>query len=557
MKINNPHEFYLSIEKKNLLTRNPISTPASKGATPPKYSKEIIGDIIYEIDVSVLLRDGTKIYIDIARPLNIEKSAPLIGWGPYGKHVRNNPSRYRPGGMNPEHISPHTRFEAPNPEFWVPHGYAVISVDPRGTWHSEGIATFISEQEALDFYDLIEWAGQQNWSNGKVGLSGVSYLAVSQWRVAALKPPHLAAINPWEGWTDTYREVAYHGGIPDSYFWEFISGRWSSSVNPIEDLIAETYAHPLFDDFWASKTARPQEIDIPAFVVASWSDQGLHTRGTLEGFKQLGSKEKWLLVHGRKKWAHYYEPSNVEKAKTFFDHFLHEKDNDLKSWPKVELELRDAHFKGNQFSASAWPPAETIYKKLFLYAAKCEMLTSPPAEISCASYASTEPLSNIEFKYTFTETTKVAGHMALHTFVQAESAADMDLFIGIKKYDNKGQEVAFPYCAQFDDGPVALGWLRVSHRLLDEEKSTEHQPILAHQRILKLAEKEIVPVSIEIWPSGTIFHPGESISVIIQGTEICKHIALAHYNHLQTVNLGVHNIYTGGDYPSYLVIPTI
>lgn len=554
---NNSQEYFLEIEKKNKILRSPISTPASKGASTPNYEKKIENGIIFEKDVSIQLRDGTIIFADIARPQSDVNAAPLIAWGPYGKHVRNNPSRYRPGGMNPEHINEHTRFEAPNPLFWVPHGYAIINVDPRGTWHSKGTASFISEQEAIDFYDVIEWAGTQAWSNGKVGLSGVSYLAVSQWRVAALNPPHLAAINPWEGWTDTYREVAFHGGIPDNYFWEFISGRWSSSINEVEDLVAETYAHPLYDDFWKAKTARPQEINVPAFVVASWSDQGLHTRGTLEGFKKLGSKNKWLYVHGRKKWAHYYAPENVEMAKTFFDHFLHGKNNDLLQWPSVQFEVRKSHFNGEIETATQWPPAETKYKKLYLNPSKLELQEDKPYFESHATYDSKDNESCLEFKFTFKECTKVVGHMALHMHVQAEKATDMDIFIGIKKYNIHGEEVHFPYCAQFDDGPVALGWLRASHRLLDEKESTEHQPILAHQKILKLAEDEIAPVSIEIWPSGTVFESGETISLVIQGSEICKHIALAHYNHLRTLNEGAHKIYSGPERLSYLVIPTI
>ena len=156
--------------------------------------------------------------------------------------------------------------------------------------------------EALDCYDLIEWAGTQPWSTGRVGLSGVSYLASIQWFVAALAPPHLAAINPWEGWSDTYREVARHGGIPETCFWRYLPSRWGHSVTEVEDLAAEDAEHPLYDAFWASKSAPLERITVPAFVVASWSDQGLHTRGTLEGFKQIASRQKWLEVHGRKKF---------------------------------------------------------------------------------------------------------------------------------------------------------------------------------------------------------------------------------------------------------------
>ena len=121
-------------------------------------------------------------------------------------------------------------------------------------------------------------------------MSGVSYLAQLQWRVAELNPPHLAAINPWEGWTDTYREVATHGGIPDTHFWPTLWNRWGAARGPIEDLEAETKEHPLYDDFWRSKAVDFSKIKTPAFVVASWTDQGLHTRGTFEGFKRIASR---------------------------------------------------------------------------------------------------------------------------------------------------------------------------------------------------------------------------------------------------------------------------
>ena len=136
--------------------------------------------------------------------------------------------------LNNGDTSEYTAFEAPDPVFWIPSGYAVVVIDVRGTWYSEGTAHYLAPEEAQDFYDAVEWAGTQPWSSGKVGLSGVSYLAQLQWRVAELNPPHLAAINPWEGWTDTYREVATHGGIPDTHFWPTLWNRWGAARGPIE-----------------------------------------------------------------------------------------------------------------------------------------------------------------------------------------------------------------------------------------------------------------------------------------------------------------------------------
>ena len=282
--------------------------------------------MLIDRDVAVTVSPGEPIYVDVYRPDSPVPAAPLIAWSPYGKH---NPAPigilYPRSGVRPEHTSPLTTFEAPDPQYWVPHGYAIVTADIPGTWYSRGRATYCSPEEAQAFAQLIEWAGTQPWSNGRVGLSGVSYLTTSQWRVAELSPPHLAAINPWEGWNDTYREVVRHGGIPETWFWPYIWQRWGASVTEIEDLAAETAAHPFYDDFWRSKSADLEKITVPAFVVASWSDHGLHSRGTLEGFRRISSAHKWLDVHGRKKWAYYYDPESVERQRVFFDYFLRDR----------------------------------------------------------------------------------------------------------------------------------------------------------------------------------------------------------------------------------------
>src|SRR5207248_2735324 len=157
-----------------------------------------------------------------------------------------------------------------------------------------------------------------------------------------------------EGWSDTYREVVRHGGIPETSFWPYIWGRWGASVTEIEDLAAETAAHPFYDAFWRSKTANLERITVPAFVVASWSDQGLHTRGTLEGFRRISSPHKWLDVHGRKKWAYYYDPESVARQRVFFDHFLKGLDTAIEDWPRVRMAARRSYHVGDTRVAAEW-----------------------------------------------------------------------------------------------------------------------------------------------------------------------------------------------------------
>lgn len=542
--------------------RQPLGRPEDKGGAPPGYRRVVEDGVLMERDVAVAMRDGVEIYVDIYRPASEEKAPPLIAWGPYGKHGHTRYSQAFPkADVADENMSDYTAFEAPDPFHWVPRGYVVINADPRGTWYSKGRATYLSPEEALDFHDLIEWAGVQPWSNGKVGLSGVSYLTSSQWRVAETNPPHLAAINPWEGWTDTYREVARHGGIPETSFWPYLPTRWGNSTTQVEDLRTETAEHPFYDDFWASKTADFSNIRVPAYVVASWTDQGLHTRGTLEGFKGIASRRKWLEVHGRKKWAHYYDPESVRKQQAFFDYFLKGIETEVSGWPKVRLEVRDRYYVGATKSENEWPLARTRYTPLYLDARSGGLVREPvPEQAECRYPAPADggDAGHARFDIVFAEATELVGHMKLKLWMSAEGADDMDVFVAIQKLDAAGEIVPFAYYAQFEDGPVALGWLRVSHRELDEQRSSAHQPFLAHRRELKLDEGEIVPLEIEIWPSGTRFEAGEGLRVVVQGSDIYDYPKPSVYaRHEELVNRGAHVIHTGGTYDSHLLVPVI
>jgi predicted acyl esterase len=534
--------------------------PPAEGGYPGFNPRaETSEGIICEYDVAVTMRDGVKIYVDVFRPEKEGKYPVLIPWSPYGKHGRTKYAWFRKCGVCDADLSAHCNFEAPDPEYWCPNGYIIINPDARGAWNSEGDLTFFTEQEAKDCYDLIEWAGTQSWSNGKVGTAGVSYLAWSQWRVAAMNPPHLAAINPWEGVSDFYRELAFHGGIPETYFVPGLKTFMSFSATRVEDIVEMVKDHPFFDDYWASKNADLAKIKVPAFVVASWSDQGLHTRGTLEGFKKIASKDKWLRVHGRKKWQDYYQ--NVERQRQFFDRFLKGIDSEVKYWPKVTLEIRERFLAGNFRGENEWPLARTQYTKLFLNASDRKMSRSPFKKETQIRYNVndiTDKTQNAKFEFKFDEKAELTGHMKLKLWVQADGSDDMDLFVAIEKIDRTEDIVPFQFFVNHEDGPVALGWLRVSHRELDEKRATPYQPVYKHQREIKLKAGEIVPVEIEIWPSSTLFERGERLRLVVQGSDIYSYPGgWPTQEHTATVNKGEHVIYTGGNYDSHLLVPVI
>jgi predicted acyl esterase len=542
--------------------RAPTGTPADRGASPPRYRREDGPDgVIIERDVPVPVRGGITVYADVFRPAAQCPAPVLVAWSPYGKHAGPQlPERYPDGGVAPGQLSAYTAFESPDPLHWTARGYALVNADIPGTWHSGGDATFLSPEEAWCGHDLVEWAGTQSWSNGRVGLSGVSYLTSSQWTIAATRPPHLAAINPWEGWSDTYREVARHGGIPETYFWPYIGQRWGYGTGRVEDLAAETAAHPLFDEFWASKAAPLAAITVPAYVVASWSDQGLHTRETFEGFARIGSARRWLDAHGGKKWGFYYSEEGLRRQQAFFDHFLLGRDTEISDWPRVRYQVRDRGHAGGWRTAADWPVPGTIYQPLYLDAAAGTLTwTRPAAATVCYDgEQSGRGRGRATFDFRFSSATEVVGGMKLRVWMSAPDADDLDVFVAVQKLDRYGDPVGFPFYAVFEDGPVALGWIRASHRELDPARSAPWQPVLAHQRELRLAAGEIVPLEIEILPSGTLFRPGETLRLVIQGTDVYRYPRpLIQAWHDESVNRGRHVVHSGGEHDSHLLMPVV
>lgn len=222
-------------------------------------------DIVFEKDVAVTLRDGTTIYTDVFRPAGVDKVPAIVAWSPYGKS-RGNAPRYTDLfallGMDTAPLSGLMKFEGPDPAFWCVRGYAVCNPDPRGIHNSDGDARWWSRQEGEDYHDLIEWLGTRDWCNGKVGLTGNSYLAISQWFAAAEQPRHLAAIAPWEGMSDVYRDFAARGGIPDLPFPAMLATSFVGKQGR-EDMVAELDRHPLRDGFWEAKSRTSRRLPSP------------------------------------------------------------------------------------------------------------------------------------------------------------------------------------------------------------------------------------------------------------------------------------------------------
>lgn len=531
----------------------------------PSNSADLAG-IRFDRDVAVAMSDGLKLMVNVFRASTDEARPVILSVSPYGKDdLAQTWQRGRlPGSdFGDVSISEYTAFEAPDPAFWVANGYVVIHGNVRGMWNSEGSAAWLSPQDASDYAELIEWAASQPFSSGVVGLCGVSYLAMSQWAVAALQPPHLRAMIPWEGASDQYREFVLQGGIRETKFFpRFLEGRVRANQNPGfpagPDLAEDSKSHPVDDELWASLRPTLENITVPALVCGSWSDQGMHTRGSFEGFSRIASNSRWLFTHGRRKWEVFYSPEAKQMQLEFFNHFLKGEENGFADTPRVRLEVRRDFDTAAVRFEHEWPLPNAIPTSLYLNAREGSLSWEPVEGESSVDYRAGgeghADRTSLEFEITFERDTELTGGMNLHLWLAAADATDGDLFVGIRKYDAAGNEVYFSGYQGYHEDMVAKGWLRISHRETDPARSTPLRPWHTHRQIQPLTMGELTSVEVEVLPSSTLFEAGSSLRLVVQGSEL---IDYPGFGHGETVNHGDHRVATGASHPSRLVVPLV
>jgi uncharacterized protein len=528
-------------------------------------------EIVFDKDVAVHLRDGVTIHVDVFRPVGAERVPVIVAWSPYGKGQGTSPSVlgiFGMVGLDNGIVSGLEKFEGPDPAYWCAHGYAICNPDIRGVVDSDGDSVLWDRQEGRDCHDLIEWLAEQSWCSGKVGMSGTSYLAVSQWFTAAEQPSHLAAINPWEGVSDVYRDLVMRGGMPDTGFVRQLQDGSFFGRGLKEDLMSEAERYPLMNALWENKIPAFDKIAVPAYVVASYSNT-LHTAGTFRAWRRIASEQKWLRIHNSQEWPDYYDETNVDDLRRFFDRYLKDDDNGWEKTPRVRYSVLD--FEGGDqvnVAADEFPPNGVTATKYYLDGRSRVLAAEAPTDEVEATYDVDATPNAVSFIVKFDRETVMVGYPKAHLWVEARGADDMDLFLLVQKLDAHGtppQQFTVPnHNARIHDltdhGASVLrykgsdGRLRVSARRLDEALSTNDVPAHTFDSTEKLSAGEIVDVEIDLLPIGLAFYPGEQLRFVVSAANLLGTLmpAIREYT---GANIGRHVIHTGGEHPSYLQLP--
>ena len=518
--------------------------------------------------------------------------------------------------VNPQHKSEHSAWETPDPAFWTKHGYAVVRADERGLGQSPGRLDTMSRGTSEAFFDVIEWAAEQPWSSGKVGLLGISYYAGSQWRVTARQPKGLAAMIPWEGMSDYYRDRCRHGGILSQ---QFIAFWWNRQVitnqygrpgrkvanwgpDTIEgDLSEEELAANRQDqtidnvknrfrddEYYASKDFDLADVKVPLLSVANWGGILLHLRGNVQGYLHAGSELKYLrFITGRHDLPFYYE-EEVEIQRSFLDAFL--KGDDRVGWsikgkvPPVDIVMRKgdvgfndakAEQKYSRRTETEWPIARTRYTKFFL--GPKNTLSASSSSVKAERTVSYRALGSLDdpqlVQFTtppFEEETEITGHLVAYLCVSASPAtseakppSDIDLFVTLRHISPEGKEVFYTGTAG-DPVPLTKGWLRVSLRKVEKDHP-HHRDWLPHREyrstdLQEVKAGEVYPVDVEIWPTNVVLEKGAKLVFEVssgdtQGCGIFGHKDPT--DRPEDVFGGMNNLHFSDEYGSYVTLPII
>ena len=444
----------------------------------PDFTSETRDGMRIDWDVPIRADDGLVLRADVYRPLDAGQHPVILTYGPYGKllhfedlytdqwrrMVEQHPDV--PAGST----NKYQNWEVVDPEKWVPDGYACVRVDSRGAGRSPGQLDIWSAREAQDLYDCIEWAARQPWSNGKVGLNGISYYAMNQWQVAVLHPPHLTAICIWEGAADYYRDLSHHGGILCAFgrawfpsqvmrvqhgrgskgYRSRLNGEWVSGPPTLteeelgatrRDFYEDCWKNRLAsDEYWRSRMPDWSKVTVPLFSSGNWGGQGLHPRGNFEGFVRAAAKDKWLEAHGIEHWTHFYTDYGRLLQKRFFDYYLKGEKNGWDRQPKVQLQVRHVD-RFVERHENEWPIARTRWTKFYLDAVAHSLTNELANSSSTITYDA--PGDGVTFlSRPLEHGMEITGPLAARLHVSS-STADADLFLVFRIYAPDLREVVF------------------------------------------------------------------------------------------------------------------
>jgi uncharacterized protein len=552
----------------------------------PEFHRAPVDGVRVDRDVRIHMRDGVELWADVYRPDDEpgERYPVLLAISPYQKDLAGLPS-----------LPTYPTRETGPIEWYVQRGYVYVLVDVRGTGKSGGTWDVLGPSQQQDLYDVVEWAAEQPWATGKVGMIGQSYYSMVQWLAAIQRPPHLTCIAPYDGNVDPYRDLVFHGGIPSSGFmtiWSFqvrgmhaLGPRGADGLANLADVDRELLEHLTDDDYWRARAAywRLDQIDVPVFSIANWGKNSLHLRGNILGYESVSAPKLLYVEEGA-------QPAQLNVAKAlldyestefherlllpWYDHWLKGEDTGVMDEPPVRLHVSGVD---EEQAFESWPPPDVRYVPYYLSATPSgavsslndgSLTTEAPGRGS-TSYS--YPQAEWHVGTTMVTPQGIPNQVArILTFTSASLDADLRVIGPVKlvlyaSSDQIDTDFLVRLTDQLPDGAphppggapaghvLARGWLMASHRELDPDRSTDVRPFHTHTNPQALEPGTVYRFDIEVWPVGHVFKRGHRIRLELANGD--SPITEGVFHHFYGLKQGTDTIHHDATSPSHLLMP--
>lgn len=535
-----------------------LSQAATGGGYVPSQPKY---DEILDNNQYVTMSDGTQIRADVARP-NAAGQFPVIVW--FDVYYKDDPT------------GPVVNAER---DYFVSRGYVFVNAASPGSNSSCGTydnAFSAEEQEAA--YSVVEWSAVQPWSDGKVGMDGLSYAAIIQFFAAGRRPPHLVTIYPTSDYNDMYRDLIYTGGLLQAAYpveWD-VQSHDTTYAPPLDytqngdttvycyatnkvgahPIVADYLQHPYADGFYDERSPKEwtAKIDVPVAMDEGLYDDMLY--GGLTNYAQLTTGTDRLILGP---WTHTgadRRPDGRSQRLRWFDYFLKGLPSGVTTDPRVQIyvptngEDGAKAGQGNWFFMSQWPA--TSYQTLYL--GGNGTLEGSPGQDGSASYTY---LPN----YTQVETSTVTDGESVG-FESSPATAPTDL-VGYPEVDlyaatSTGQDTAFNV-ALYDVDPsggkhlLQQGELRAAARETDPSRSVPGRPYYYFRQDLPVPANQRIYYPIAIWPIADRLDTGHRLLVVVSDSPN------GHNGDpfIEPSYPGTNTVSFGQDNPSKLLLPVV
>lgn len=455
-------------------------------------------------------------------------------------------------------------------------GYAIINVSVRGTACSGGEWDSLSERERQDTHEIIQWITERWWSNDRIALVGASHPAIQALSGAPNAPEALDAVVAMIPSADLYRDTLFPGGIPNVAIGYTAVQAGFSTVSaaaavPPNDVrgpdirCAEQFAdRPSIAPFvpgqlseWDDGIVRDRspvrhahDIDAPVFLAVGWQDEVVGSRA-VDILRELQVPYHAILTNG----GHGIPNTKgmKEKVFAFLDHYLRDAPDYAQA--PVELWWDTTPSAGARWTTShgRWPLEQAKPTPLHLgEGGRLHASATPLSGTDSYAYVpatgqstfdggwAVPPKPGAAVAYTFdvAEDLVVVGSASLDLWLSS-TAPDTDLQVVLVE-ERDGQELY-----------VGQGFLRASHRQLDEQRSSPTRPYHTHLPPgAPLVGVE--PVRVEIMPFAHVFREGTKLRVYVESPRFIDTWSL--YSDREAA---LNTIHHGGVMPSKLVLPVV